>query len=178
MRNPKKSLLHRGVHGVGAVVAALWMLAEEWVWDQLTALMKWIGRWPLVRWVEACIRRLPPRLALLAFVIPWLVLLPTKVLTLWLFTTGHMWFAILVFVAAKVVGTALLARLFALTKPALLQIGWFRRFYEWFTSWKHRLYAYLRGLRTYKAAKAWLRHMRTTMRRWWRSMRAQPERDR
>lgn len=171
MNRPSPSLPRRLLSGLVAVVAALWMLAEEWIWDRLTALMKWVGRWALVRWIEARICRLPPRLALLVFVVPWLVLLPTKVLTLWLFSTGRMGFAVLVFVAAKVVGTALLARLFTLTKPALLQINWFRCFYEWFTRWKKRLYAYLRGLRAYKAAKTWLRRLRRSMRRWWRGIR-------
>jgi hypothetical protein len=34
-----------------------------------------------------------------------------------------------VIVVAKIAGTALVARLFQLTQPALMKLGWFARFY-------------------------------------------------
>ena len=47
--------------------------------------------------------------------------------------------------AAKVVSTALVARIFMLTKPALMQISWFRRAYDWFIPWKEALFAKVRA---------------------------------
>jgi len=167
--------LRRLLRGVFAVFAALWMLLEQWVWDRLTTAMKWLGRLPPVRWLEQRISRLSPWAAMLAFIVPWLLLLPAKVLALWLFSTGHLNLAFLVFVVAKILGTALLARLFALTKPSLMQIAWFARFYTWFTAIKQRLFAYVRGLRAYRMAKAWLSALRTRARRWWRNLRGTPK---
>ena len=171
MTQPPASLPRRLLRGIGAVLAALWILCEQWIWDRLTAAMKWLGRVPPVRWLEQRIAKLSPVAAMAVFVVPWLLLLPTKVLALWLFTTGHLHLAFLVFVIAKIAGTALLARLFALTKPALLKIDWFRRFYGWFTELKQKLFAYVRAMRAYQMAKAWASAMRVRVRRWWRLLR-------
>ncbi len=132
------------VRGVLTVLAALWMVLEEWIWDSLTAVMAALGRLPPVRWLERRIARLPPYAAMAVFVLPWLLLLPAKLLAFWFIGTGHVRLGVLVFVVAKVVGTALLARLFPLPKPALLSIAWFRRLHAWFTSWRDRLYAFVR----------------------------------
>ena len=59
------------------------------------------------------------------FALPTLLLLPLKLLALLLIAKGQVILAGLLFVAAKVVATALIARLFMLTQPALMQIGWF-----------------------------------------------------
>ena len=72
-----------------------------------------------------------------------------------------------VFVVAKVVGTALLARIFALTKPQLLTIGWFRWCYEGYSHWKARLFAYVRAMPSYQRAKAWASAIKAGVRQWW-----------
>ena len=54
-----------------------------------------------------------------------LLLLPLKFVALVLIARGQLILASLLFIAAKVVATALIARLFELTQPALMQIGWF-----------------------------------------------------
>ena len=78
MTKPTLSPIRRLLRGIGAVLAAVWMILEEWVWDRLTAAMKWLGRVPAVRWLETRIARLSPRAAMLVFVVPWLMLLPTQ----------------------------------------------------------------------------------------------------
>lgn len=163
--------LRRVLRGIFAVFAALWMVAEEWLWDNLVRATKWLARLPVFRQIEVGIQRLGPKAAMTVFVVPWLLLLPVKVLTLWLLGTGRFGTAILVFIAGKVLGTALLARLFTLTRPALLQIGWFRRLYTWFTALRDRLYAYVKGLRAYQRARAWLSSVRMRLRTFWQGLR-------
>lgn len=163
----------RLLRGVVAVAAALWLVLEEWVWDGLVALTRWIARLPVFRGLEARIQRLGPKAAMAVFVVPWLLMLPVKVLGLWLFGTGRFWAGVVVFVVGKLIGTALLARLFTLTRPALLQIGWFRRFYGWFTALRDRVYAYVRSLRTYQVVRGWLHAVRMRVRAWWRRLRRQ-----
>jgi hypothetical protein len=165
---PARSLgwTRRILRGIAAVFAALWMVVEEWIWDSLTAFMAWLGRLPPVRWLEVRIQRLPPYAAMAVFVVPWALLLPAKILGLWLLGSGHAAAGVTVFVAAKLVGTAVLARLFTLTRPALLTIGWFRRVYLWFTSWRDRIYAYVRSLRAWQAARAWVARVRAAVRAW------------
>jgi hypothetical protein len=154
-----------------AVPAALLLLVEEWIWDNFVRFTAWVARLPVFRRLEAMVQRLPPWAAVTAFAAPFLVLLPIKVAALWLMGTGRFRTGIAVYVAGKVVGTAVLTRLFTLTKPALLRIGWFARLYAWFTAVRDRLYAYVRSLRAFVAAKAFLRAMRDRLRAAWRALR-------
>ena len=74
-----------------------------------------------------------------------LALVPLKLLALYLFAKGHVAFGLGLVLAAKLAGTAMAARLFQLTEPALLQIGWFARLYLPWKRWKDRLLAQLRA---------------------------------
>ena len=47
-------------------------------------------------------------------------------------------------IAAKITGTAIAARLFQLTEPALMRLGWFARIYLPFKRWKDNLLAQIR----------------------------------
>lgn len=70
-------------------------------------------------------RSLPPWAAVALFALPTALLLPIKLLALWAIGRGHVVLGMLVIVLAKVVGTAVVARLFTLTQPALMQLRWF-----------------------------------------------------
>ena len=80
-----------------------------------------------MRRIEAAIARLPPPAALAVLLLPTLGLLPVKLLALWLIATGEALAGLAVVVAAKLVGTAVLAWLFALTQPALMRMPVVRR---------------------------------------------------
>jgi hypothetical protein len=121
-------------------LAALIMFLEEWVWDHLAALMAWMARAPVLRWLESRIAALPPYPAIGLFVLPGLLLMPVKIFALWLIAQSHAVAGASVFVAAKVVGTAIVARLFAICRPTLLTVQWFRAVYEWLVRLKARLY--------------------------------------
>lgn len=165
------SLPRRLVRGVFGVLAAIWMLVEEWLWDRLVRFTQWLAKLPVFRAIEARIQRLSPTAAMATFAIPWLLLLPAKVLGLWLLGRGRVVLGVTVFVVAKVIGTAMLARLFTLTKPALLQVAWFRRLYTWFTGLRDRLYAYVRSLRAWQATRRWVLAVRMRLRLVWRRLR-------
>ncbi len=169
MRGVLRASFITAVRGALTLLAALWIFLEEWIWDAMQACMAWLGKLPGVRWCEARIARLPPYAAMVAFLIPGAILVPFKLLAFWLIARGHGLLGLQVFVIAKIVGTAFLARIFALTKPALLTIGWFARFYAAFTAWRDRLYAYVRSLPAWQAAKAWIATVRGSVRAWYRS---------
>lgn len=134
-------------------LAAIVILFEEWLWDPLTRLTEQFNRLPLVRQVSGMIVRLSPRLALAIYIGPMILLLPFKVGGLWLIGHGHPLPGLATFISAKIIGTALFAWLFKLTKPALLHIRWFARSYatvHWISetahAWVHRqaLYRWIR----------------------------------
>ena len=111
------------------LLAAFLLWFWEWLWDPLQALMARLGRLPVLRRAEALAAGAPPCVALTLFVLPGISLLPFKLAGVYFMAHGKPLLGVATFMAAKVVGTALVARLFTLTKPQLLQIGWFARSY-------------------------------------------------
>jgi hypothetical protein len=125
------------------VVLALVIIFEEWGWRTLADMIGRLGRWRPWAAVEVWITCLPPYAALVVFALPTLLLLPLKFLALLLIAGNHVVAAGLLFIAAKVFATALIARLFLLTRPALMQIGWFASAYDTLTPWKEALLWYV-----------------------------------
>jgi hypothetical protein len=127
------------------VLAALILLFEEWGWRPLSNFVARLARFPLWARTELWIAGLPPYGALMALAVPSAVLIPAKFLGLYFLATGHLISAGMVIVAAKLISTALIARIFLLTKPALMQIGWFARAYEAFIPWHDALTEWIRA---------------------------------
>lgn len=127
------------------IVAALVVLFEEWGWKPLSELLARLAKFGPVAVIERWIAGLPPYASLLVFALPTALLLPLKFLAMWLLAAGKYWSATALFAGAKVASTALVARIFTLTKPALMQIGWFQRAYTWFVPWKDALFATIRA---------------------------------
>ena len=124
---------------------ALVILFEEWGWEPLHRALAWVGRLPGLRWLEQRIQQLSPYPALALFLLPTLMLLPVKLLAVWLIGQGKVLDGTLVILAAKLVGTAIVARLFALTQPALMQLGWFARTCLRWLDWKDALLRQVRA---------------------------------
>ena len=165
---PPRSLLRRVLRGLATIPLALWVFLEEWVWDAMLAFMAWLGRLPPIRWAESQIAQLPPYAALITFIIPGAILLPFKLAAFWLIAHGHGLYGMWVFVIAKVIGTAFLARIFSLTKPALLSISWFSKVYFAIIGWKERLYAYVRALPAYQRIRDAARAIKLAIKARWR----------
>ena len=149
-----------------------WLLAlvivfEEWGWVPLQAILARLGRWPGLRWLEAKVQTLPPWAALLVFALPTALLLPVKLLALWAIGHGHVVLGMVVIALAQVLGTAVVARLFTLPRPALLQLAWFAWGYAHWLQLKARLLLSLRASWPWRAARVW---RRGAQRRWqaWR----------
>ncbi|HEX4857777.1 MAG TPA: hypothetical protein VFV17_02085 [Usitatibacteraceae bacterium] len=160
---------HRLLRSIATVPLAIWIFLEEWVWDSILALMRWAGRLPPIHWLETQVSKLPPYAALIAFAVPGLTLLPFKFAALYLIAHGHKLYGVAVFIVAKLIGTAFLARIFSLTRPALMSISWFNRAYTVFMHWKDRLYAYVREMPSYQWMKARTKALKDAARAWWRS---------
>jgi hypothetical protein len=127
------------------VLAALIVLFEEWGWRPLSDLLARLARFAPIAALERAIAGLPPYGALIAIALPTTLFVPLKFVSVWLLANGHFATATLLFVAAKIASTALIARVFLLTKPALMQITWFARAYRWFVPWRDALFAEIRA---------------------------------
>ncbi len=148
---------------------ALLILFEEWGWEPLQRLMAAIGAWPGLRWIEGAIRRLPPYGALALFALPSLMLVPVKLGALWLIGHGQVLTGAVVIITAKIAGTAVVARLFTLTQPALMRLAWFAALHGRWTRWKGALLAHVRASGPWRAARALRRRVRRRWQAWRRA---------
>jgi hypothetical protein len=137
--------LATGARLVLQTLIALIIVFEEWGWRPLATALAQFARLKPIAWVEAQIQRLPPYGALVVFGAPSLLLLPLKLVALYLIASGREVEATLLFIAAKVVGTAIVARLFQLTEAQLLRIAWFAWAYGHLMPWKDALTAWVRA---------------------------------
>lgn len=157
---PLKRLLKAIFNATLAPILALVLIFEEWGWEPLQRLMARLARLPVWSQMEGLIRRLPPYAALFAFFVPMLMLLPVKLLALYWISHGHPLLGLCLVLLAKLTGTAIVARLFALTHPALMQLPWFANLYGRWLPWKDGLIAQVKNSVTWRAAAASVRAAR------------------
>ena len=155
-------------HLVGWLLALL-ILFEEWGWEPLQAALARLGAWLHLRRLEDVIRRLPPWAALALFVLPTMALLPVKLGALWLIGHGQVLAGGAVIVGAKLVGTAVVARLFTLTQPSLMRLAWFAALYGRWTAWKTALLTQVRVSWPWRAARVLKRRVRRRWQAWRRA---------
>ena len=144
---------------VDLVLAAL-ILFEEWGWEPLQALLARLARLPPLSWLEGWLARLPPYAALVVFAVPALALLPVKLAAVALAARGHPLQGLAIIVLAKLAGTAIVARLFELTQPALMRLAWFARLHARWLVWKRALLERVRATAAWRSARAWARWVR------------------
>ena len=156
-------LLKRALQSLGGLLLALLVLFEEWGWIPLSRLLQALGRLRIWRVLEQRIAALPPRWALPLFAAPMVVLFPVKLLVLQRLATGHVLQAAVLELLSKLAGTAIVAWLFQLVQPALMQIGWFARWYPRWLGWKARWFALIRSSRPWRIGRL----LRKRLRRWW-----------
>jgi len=145
-------------------LVALVILFEEWGWEPFQRFMAQLARWPAVARLERRIASLPPSAALVAFALPSLVLLPVNLLGLWLTGQGLAVWGTVLIVAAKLVGTTLVGRVFTLTRSTLLELPWFARLYRRWQVWEAALLAPVRASWIWQAGRA--------LKRLWRGWRS------
>lgn len=124
------------------LVAAVFLI-EEAIWDWTAKKMERLGAIAFIHHTEQRIAVLSPYAALGVFITPSLVLLPLHVIEFYTFENGHWVWGILALVSAKLISVGLFARIFNLTKPALLQLDWFTYIYCHVMAYRNKLHAYL-----------------------------------
>jgi hypothetical protein len=160
--------LRKLLRGLLMAPLALLLLFEEWGWEPLARALARLARLPLWAWIERRIRALPPWAALLAFGVPMLTLLPVKLLALYLLGGGQKLFGLAVLIGAKLLGTAIMARLFQLTHPALMQLRWYALAHPVWKKWKDGLEDWIRASWVWQEA----RRLKAQARLWWAAVKA------
>src|SRR5687767_195705 len=103
-----KKLLKRLIAAPFAIIAAIIILFEEWLWDDLQRIAAAIGRLPIFHQIESLIAGLPPYAALAMFAAPSLLLIPVKLAALYFIAHGFPVLGLMTVIGAKIAGTALI----------------------------------------------------------------------
>jgi hypothetical protein len=116
------------------VLLAVIFLIEAWLWDHLEPIVAWVvAQFPLrafKQWLADRVDTLSPAMTLVVFVVPVIPLFPLKLVGLWLLTHEYWISAILTIIFAKFLGVGVTAFVFDVTRPKLLEMGWFEKLYE------------------------------------------------
>jgi len=168
-----RAILKRVLTPPLVLIAAALILLEETLIKWVQRLMARLAALPLVASLEERVRRLPPYLAMILFLLPGAVLFPVKLGALWLLANGHeIWGAVL-FAAGKILGTAIGARIYLILRPTLVTLNWFAKAEAWVFAWRDRIFGYVKAMPAWQraaagvaAAKAWMRAQLARRRGW------------
>lgn len=138
---------------IAMFIAALFILFAEWGWEPLKKLAFKLTRWPLWKQLSLWVGRLPPYGALASFVIPFVIEKAVELLGLLAIVHKYPTEGIILIVLSKVIGTALIAWVYQLTEPQLLQIPWFSRLHARWIPWKNKVIAVVKESTVWRTAK-------------------------
>jgi hypothetical protein len=116
------------------ILLAILFLIEAWLWDRLepivARIVAWIPWQRLKALLARLIARLSPTATLIVFLVPVAVIIPFKVIGLWLVARGYWVHAAGTLLLAKLAGLGTTAFVFDACRDKLLQLVWFRLLYE------------------------------------------------
>lgn len=147
---------------VFVLVFALYMFAWERFWPWAKRFAVYIGRFRLVARLEEWIKSLPGWGAIASFFSGVLLVLPLKILALFIIAQGGFFFCLLggaVFVFAKAVGGAYVTWIFKLVLPTLMRYRWFEKCYNWVTRTIKRLHEWADAQPVYQDMMRFKRHL-------------------
>src|SRR6476620_3340828 len=116
------------------VLLAIIFLIEAWLWDHLEPIVERIVAWIPLRafkqWLSDRVDTLSPAMTLIVFAVPVIPLFPLKLIGICLLAHEYWVSAVSVILFGKFVGVGVTAFIFDVTRKKLLQMGWFKKIYE------------------------------------------------
>lgn len=147
-------------------VATLFIFFEEWLWFRLLKVMKSVAALPIVRNLENILRRQNKYVSLAVFIIPELSFIPVKLGVVWLMGNNHAFSGVMLFIFAKIVGTALFAWMWEVTEPKITQftwVCWIRDTVMKIRTWAH---GWIQRQPAYHTAKAFVAEIKARKEHW------------
>ena len=116
------------------ILLAIIFLIEAWLWDHLEPIVARVVQLIPLRafkqWLADRVDTLSPAMTLIVFIVPVLPLFPLKLVGLWLLTHEYWMSAVFTILFAKLLGVGVTAFVFDVTRPKLLEMGWFEKLYD------------------------------------------------
>lgn len=126
-------MLRRLLQPVWVLLAVIFLI-EAWLWDHLEPIVAWVvAKIPLQtfkHWLAERVDTLSPAMTLIVFVVPVIPLFPLKMVGVWLLMHEYWFSAVFTILFAKLLGVGVTAFVFDVTRPKLLEMGWFEKLYE------------------------------------------------
>jgi hypothetical protein len=126
-------MLRRLLQPVWVLLAVIFLI-EAWLWDHLEPIVAWfVAKIPLQtfkHWLAERVDSLSPAMTLIVFIVPVIPLFPLKLVGVWLLMHEYWLSAVTTIIFAKLLGVGVTAFVFDVTRPKLLEMGWFERLYE------------------------------------------------
>lgn len=152
--------LKRALELATVPLAAAFVFFEQTLIKYLNVVMVAVARWPPIAHLEAWLVRLPPYAALAAFVTPSILILPIKLVAVGFGAMGYYGLALATLIVGKMLGTAVLARLYRVLRPRLMTIPWFAKADTWFFYWRDQAYAFVKSLPAWQRTAALVQRLR------------------
>jgi len=159
-----KQHLKRGLEILFVPLAAAIIFFEQVLIKYLNVAMAAFARLPWIARLEAWLVALPPYGALATFVGPSVLILPIKLVAVWFAAHRDYSLALATLIVGKILATAILARLYRILRPTLVQIPWFAWGDTQFFYWRDRAYAFVKSLPAWQKAKALIAEARAWLR--------------
>ncbi len=144
------------------VLLALIFLLEAWLWDRVEPIIaRVVALIPLPRlkaWLADRVEHLSPGLTLIVFAVPFIVLFPLNLIAAWLLVHEYFVGATALIVLQKILGVGIVAFVFDVTRDKLLQMGWFRRLYQFVLDLRVRALAMVAPFKL--AIQRWMKRFR------------------
>jgi len=160
----------RPVTNLLLLCAALVLLFEEWFWDRTADGFARLSRCNAIARAEGWARRRPRGQALALFAVPIAVVYPCKALAIVAMSAGYVSGGVAAFVLAKLLATALFARVYQLTEPAIVQYRWVRRGRDRFLRLRRYIHCWLNTRPFYRHARERVRGHRAYLARRYRAV--------
>ena len=142
-------------------IAAAIIFFEQTLIRWLNVMTAAFARWTPIARLEAWLVTLPPWGALFTFVTPSILILPMKLMALWFITHGRYATALTVLILGKILATAILARLYRILRPTLMNIRWFAWADTKFFYWRDRAYGFVKSLPAWQQGRELVLRVRT-----------------
>jgi hypothetical protein len=137
-------MLRRLLQPVWVLLAVIFLI-EAWLWDHLEPIVAWfVAKIPLQTfkaWLADRVDTLSPAMTLIVFVVPVIPLFPLKMVGVWLLMHEYWLSAIFTILFAKLLGVGVTAFVFDVTRPKLLEMGWFEKLYEFILALRAKAHA-------------------------------------
>jgi hypothetical protein len=149
-----------------SVLLILWTLLEALLSLLLRPLLSLLSGLRIFELIGAGLGKLPPYAALLAFVVPFIVIEPIKVFSLYWLGIGHVIQGGVLYVLAHLASIVIVERIYHAAHEPLMRIGWFKRLMTWLVELRRVALDWARSTPVWQAAAGFADTVKSTVRGW------------